>query len=262
MKNRSIRIFALGAVLCAAACGGGGGGSSGSIAPPPPPPSASAGGVWEGTESVTGLEVVGLVSETGELHFIREDGTQYSGTAGVSGNSVNANLTGYTAPGFVFEDGSTSGTGSFSGTVQERSTLTGTTSFRTSRGTQTSGTLSLRYNSLYERDSSLATIAGNFRELFEGFVVSVNANGTVFAQDPASGCVVNGTVTVIDARFNVYRVQYGYSSCTGLDAMLNGTTFRGLATLDSTASPEGLIVMATGAAGSANVSIVWLFQRT
>lgn len=267
MKNTIVRVLLAGLACFTSACGGGGGGSgSGSAAPPPPPPppppSVSAGGIWQGTDSVSGLEVIGLVSETGELHFIDDEGTQYFGTASVSGNTVSANLTGYSLIGFTFQDGSTSGTGTFSGTVQERATLTGTTSFRTSRGTQTSGTFSLRYNPLYERDSSLATIGGNFREIYEGFVVNVSSNGVVFAQDPVSGCIVNGTVAIIDARFNAYRVQYSYSGCTGEEAVLNGASFRGLAALDDTTSPEELIVAVTGQAGGAGLSIVWVFSRT
>lgn len=254
-------LFLLGAALLASACGGGGGGSNGNGSAPPVQ-NASVGGIWEGTDSVSGLPVLGLATEGGDFHFIREDGVQYFGTATVSGSSVSARFDGVTSIGWVFEDGTTSGTGTFSGSVQARSTLSGSTSFRTSGGLQSSGTLSLRYDALYERDSSLQAIAGNFREPLFGYVVNVSASGAVFSQDPDSGCVVNGTVSVVDARFNAYRVQYTYSSCSGADAVLNGVTFRGLATLDDRTSPEQLIVGATAQAGGAGLSIVWVFERT
>lgn len=66
-----------------------------------PPPDASAGGIWQGTESSTGLEILGLVTETGEAHFIRSDGVQYFGTVEVDVNSVSGDFTGVTPIGFI-----------------------------------------------------------------------------------------------------------------------------------------------------------------
>jgi hypothetical protein len=73
--------------------------------------------------------------------------------------------------------------------------------------------------------------------------------------------VINGTFSIINAQFNVYRVQYTYSNCQGADAMLNGATFRGLASLDS-GSPEGLIVVAQGQAGTTGIAVINLLERT
>ena len=76
---------------CGGGGGGGGGSDTGSVAPPPA--DASAGGIWEGTESSTGLEILGLVTETGEAHFIRSDGVQYFGTVEVDVNSLSGDFT-------------------------------------------------------------------------------------------------------------------------------------------------------------------------
>lgn len=93
-------------------------------------------------------------------------------------------------------------------------------------------------------------------------VVNVNANGVIFSQDASTGCVINGQVSIIDSRYNAYRVQYSYSSCVAANAFLNGTTMRGIATLDNTAPPDEFIIAGvTGTAGSTRVAIVHVLIR-
>jgi len=58
----------------------------------------------------------------------------------------------------------------------------------------------------------------------------VGSNGGLFSQDSVSGCVLNGTVSVINASYNAYKIQFDYASCTGQAAALNGIQFSGLAT--------------------------------
>jgi hypothetical protein len=251
-------------LLCAvlmAGCGGGGGGGSSQPAPPPVT-NASPGGIWVGTLG-TGQEVLGLVAESGEFHFVDVDElVQYFGTVSVNGNAVSAQFTGHAALGFGFPDGTTRGTGSLTGTVQARSTFTASSTFQTSAGNSNTNSINLTYDAAYDRDSSLATIAGNFRDVVTGAIVNINSSGVAFSQNPATGCVLNGTVSIINAQFNAYRVQYSYSSCQGADAILNGTTFRGLAALDNSDSPELLVVLAQGQIGSTGVAAVEALERT
>lgn len=63
----------------------------------------------------------------------------------------------------------------------------------------------------------------------------------ISSQYPSTGCIVTGEVSIIESGFNAYRVEYDYSNCTGANTFLNGRTFRGLATLDNTVSPEQLV---------------------
>jgi len=247
-------------VLTLSACGGGGGNGGSDIITPPPVTNASPGGIWRGTESTTGLQVVGLVDEAGEFHFIRSDDVQYVGTATVSGNSVSANFDGFTQVGTVFTDQSTHGTGTVSGTVAARSSLTLNTQFKTDAGTSTSGSLNLTFDTLYNRASALATIAGNYSS--NGSVVTVNSDGSIFSQSPTTGCVVNGTVSIISATYNAYKVQFSYASCTGQSAFLNGLQFSGMATLDNTQSPEDAIVGATAKSGNVEYAVVLNMSRT
>jgi hypothetical protein len=245
MTSRSARSALISiAFVSIAACGGGGAGG-GASAPPNTPVDASPGGIWSGIDSVSGQQMLGLVTEQGEAHFIRADDVQYTGTATTSNNSISATLVGVTPAGYVFPDGSNSGTGTVSGTIQERQSISATVSFTTSTGLSDTGAVSLSYHPLYGRDSSLPTIAGNYIDLSTGTVVNIAAGGVIFSQDPASGCVVNGQVSIVDARYNAYRIQWTYESCMGQSSFLNGLTFSGLATLDNTGSPEYGIAGAT-----------------
>jgi hypothetical protein len=257
MKNSAAVI---GTCLLVVGCGGGGGGSP-ALPAPPPVTNASPGGIWEGALG-SGQDILGLVTESGEFHFLTDDLSQYFGTVAVNGNSVSAQFTGYSDLAFTFPDGSTRGTGSLSGTVQSRSTFTANSNFTTAAGSSNTNTINLTYNALYDRDSSLTTLAGNFEDLRTGVIVNINSNGVAFAQNPATGCVLNGTASIINPQFNAYRVQYTYSSCQGQDAILNGATFRGLATLDNTGSPEAMIVGVQALIGTTGVSLIEILERT
>jgi hypothetical protein len=247
-----------------AACGGGGGDGDGGSGPPP---NASVGGIWVGTVTVAGqgsFELIGLVAEDGRGHFIQEDGVQYWGTVVSSGNSITANITGATEWGDEFLDGSTSGTGTISGSISERRSISATSTFTTTAGTRTTGTISLTYDPLYDRDSSLATVAGNYTNAFEpgADAINVSGSGVLFGQIPAWGCVVNGQVDTIDTRYNAYDIEFTYSNCWGPYAVLNGSTFSGIGTLDNTVNPELAIAGLQGRVGTLLASRSWIYQRT
>ena len=266
------RFFPISAILLVVSgCGGGGLPipDLGSLEPPAPPappeppePPAqevSPGGVWRGTSSL-GFGVVGLVSESGQFHLIQGDGAQLVGSLSMSGDQLSANFVGYASFGEEFDDGSTSGVGSVSGTLDERSRISADIDFTTSRGAASQSTISLSYDPIYEQDSSLESVAGNYLDTARNVVINMNNDGELFSQDPRSHCITNGTVSVIDPAFNLYRVQYTFSNCKGREKGLNGTIAEGLATLDDTQSPEAVIMgVEVAAAGHA---IAGVFPRS
>ncbi|HYL01208.1 MAG TPA: hypothetical protein VEU78_08430 [Steroidobacteraceae bacterium] len=245
------RVLYLAVPVLLGSCGGGGGYGGG-----PNPQNASPGGIWSGTDSDSPLQVTGIIDESGNLRFIRADGVQYVGTATTSGNSISAHFDAYTPFGSAFADGSTHETGSLSGTIDARVSITASTQSMTDKGTPSNGTLALTFNPLYDQASSLAAIAGNYVEAGSGTAVSIGANGAIFSQDATTGCVVNGTVAIINASYDAYAVQATYASCTGADAVLNGITFSGLATLNTSVSPMQLIAGVTGSGGGTTYAIV------
>lgn len=106
----------------------------------------------------------------------------------------------------------------------------------------------------------MSIIAGNYDD--DGVVFNINANGVIFEQDPTTSCVLNGQVTIIDSNFNAYDVSLSVSNCTGAEAILNGSTFTGLAVLDSTAPPpDELVIAVTGAVSGVTFAVILSINR-
>ncbi len=243
-----LSVCSLLGLLALAGCGGGDGG--GALVTP-----LSPGGIWGGTDSATGLQVKGIVDESGQFHFMRSDLAQFAGTASTAGDSLSANFEGFSQVGTRFEDGSTHGTGTLTGTVSERSSLALTYQFTTDAGAASSGTLNLAYSTLYDLDSSLAAISGNYTDTGSAATVSVSGSGAITSQDPLTQCVVNGQISVINSMYNAYSVTYALANCTGTSAVLNGVPFTGLATLNNS-NPAQLIIAVTGQAGATELALV------
>jgi hypothetical protein len=199
------------------------------------------------------IKAVAVVSESGELYFAARNQNNGCadvgfGQASVTGDAISGNINiasvQYTTmPGVTtsctYSDGSTSGTGAISGTLTQRSSMTVTTTGTTSMGTALgSDTETWTFSSSYDTASSLATVAANYTDGSD--TLSINGNGVMFEQDPATGCVLNGTISIINAQYNAYSVSFVLSNCTGTAAAANGVTFTGLATLDQTVSPAQL----------------------
>lgn len=214
--NMSIRFSLL--LLCCglflSSCGGGGGGGAVTTTPVATKP----GGIWFGTSTSPGLtiDIGGVITEDGEGRFEDDNGTQYVITS-ISGNNgaIQISFIAYAQFGYQFLDGSTSGTGSISGTVVERSTFSGSFSFSTGE----SGTISMFYEPTYDRDSSLAKLSGSWDEGFG--IMTVDSNGSFFEQDQF-GCVYDGQASIIDAMFNAYRLTMTVSNCAPDDGDYSG----------------------------------------
>ncbi len=230
-------------------------GEGGSFAPAA---NQALGGIWEGTDS-DGTEIVALSTDSGRFHWLAETGDQGFGTGSVSGSAVTLNYTLVAPLDFTLFDGSASATCSGTGTIQERQTLAVTVDCTTSLGGTLSTSASLTYNSLFDRDSALSVIAGNYED--EGLVFNINADGVIFEQDPIFGCVLGGKVTIIDPNFNAYDVSLSVSNCVGQASILNGSTFTGLAILDNTESPEVLFAGLTGTVAGVTFAIVFALDR-
>lgn len=253
-------IFAFALSFALTACGGGGGGGTPTITPPVV--NQSVGGIWEGQDQA-GDEIVGLVTEDGRFHFIDLFGQGFGTASVTNGNQVSASYTYVADLGTTFSDGSTSASCTLSGTVVERQSLTVNSQCTSTAGNTTQMSVTLTYNPLYNRDASLATIAGLYDDL--GDVLTVSNDGVLFEQSASDGCVLNGQLSVVNSAYNAYDVQFSISSCGAGLATLNGTTWSGIATLDNTSAPEALIFGVVGdipvSGGTATFALVGLAER-
>jgi hypothetical protein len=253
------RIALLAALACLAACNdelGTGTGSSSST-----PTSGSPAGIWTGTDSATGMQMIGLIDSSGNADFFFANGEQFVGTAQVAGTALAISLDGYSQFNAEFSDGSTYGVGTFNGTLTSGSSITGTLSFTTSNNTASTSSWSLTFSSMYDTAESLSSISGSYTastsavsagtDPLGGASVTLSSTGTLFAQGPTSGCVANGTIASGNTSYNMFEVTYTLENCTGTYVGLNGIKFSGLAYLNTSASPAQIVVTVTGQSASA-----------
>ena len=117
---------------------------------------------------------LGLVSETGRSFFIAGganftgDGEELVGNVSTNGNELTGAFRVVRLPNYMFPDRSTVGGGFLRGQIVERVLISGALTVYTDSATSDSGgatfvsQLSLAFSSVYNRPSSLATIASTF----------------------------------------------------------------------------------------------------
>jgi hypothetical protein len=201
---------------------------------------------------MSGLAVVGLVDETGDADFIRADNAQFIGQVATSDNSIYASGGAYAQYDTPFADGSTHGTWSLNGTLQERQSISASTQLTTDAGTVTSGTMDLTFDTLYDQPSSTGAVAGMYLDSqAEGFPIFIDTDGSI--QQSELICQTGGHISVIDPSYNLYRIQLSTRCDNGSNSSISG-----LATLDNSASPPHLLIGSSGG-GAAGVS-TWIRQ--
>lgn len=254
-----MRYIMLIAMLALAACGGGGG--SGATAPSVPPPvsNESAGGIWTGTRP-NGIEIIVFITESGDFRLVDPFGNQGFGQAIVSNtNEISADFT--IVPPFddTLVDGSDSMTCAATGTIQQRVALDWVSSCVTALGMSFGGPVSFTYNAVYDTDSSLATIAGTYDDL--GDILTIDSAGVLFEQSAATGCVMNGQVSIIDADWNLYGVIVTSEMCQGILTAINGVSWDGLATLLNDGVTDTVLAVLTGDVAGKPMSLVAILPR-
>lgn len=230
------------AVLLAAGCGGGGGGSSFQ------PGDASPTGIWEGVltfDTGDSVEFVGMIAENGEAIFVADDGQMIWGfAANVNGDQFSANYEWALPPGFMTPGGALGGTGELNCTFVERVSIDCDFTSTSTANEVFTGTAGASYNDLYDNDSSLTIVAGDWLDVETGTeVLSIDAAGTVFSQDALTGCVLSGTMMPIDPAYNAYDVSLVLDGCTDPDlALANGTHFDGLGAVGDDLQPRDTLL--------------------
>jgi hypothetical protein len=201
----------------------------------------SAGGFWVGTDS-DDQAVIAVVSEGGLFYFL--DGRFETGFGllnVINGDFVHGVFQPPLEPGVEFPLEVSTNECKVSGTVSERDFMTLDVQCKTEENQQVLTTLDLNYDIRYERDSSLASIAGDYGYT-AGMVLSVDTIGSVFGQDAITGRVIDGQVTVINPEYNLYDVEWSEVCCVGGDTELVARVFSGFALLDNSVNPEQLII--------------------
>jgi hypothetical protein len=204
-------------------------------------PGQTAGGFYTGVFRITSGRFLGASGVTQFL--ISEDG-EARGVTYANRNTIDALFYGMAsldtsllyvssgtvlaANGFVLDNSTTASPLSIVGAVSPHSFLAGLYAMP-----QETGEYYAQYDAaIYEQPSSLAAVSGDWtiRNL-SGAVTGtlrVSGNGS-FSGSDSSGCGYSGTISMIDARYNAYRVNLNVSNC----GVANGA-YEGLAGLLST----------------------------
>jgi hypothetical protein len=260
-------FFCASLIACLTACGSGGK-STGPGQPPPGGPQ-SPGGFWGDPDAGGGL-VSFLIAENGDLQAqLRLDGPflplKGAGTVSVTQNNVlsgSFELAGDIS-GVPNQQGEDLGC-SVSGTVLERQTLSVDVICADSNGVVYDETLAMMYdNSIYERESSLDALAGNYTFPFQPDTnyLSITGDGTIMGSyhNFDAQCLVNGTAAIIDADYTLLDISWTMSSC--IDLFLNtdyeGVQVSGFAMeiVSPTGAPGSYLFILTGRVGDRVFSI-------
>ena len=162
-----------------------------------------------------------LVAENGSGWFVDSDGgAVYFVDSVRDGNLLNGVYRGYAST--VFSDGQPVVTGELTGTIEERSTVTGTA--LSSLGT---APFVWQYQAAaYEIPASFVVLAGSYQYNVGSIdvTITIDGNGAVTGTD-SDACVLNGQFTIPDRGKNAYSLT-ATNQCPGAPLQ----TFTGLAT--------------------------------
>lgn len=227
--------------------GGGGGGSGagggGGSGQPPAGAAVSPAGIWDITDKVSNQAISEVALLASGQYYSTATTDQFgcadlsTGTYTVDGNSfigsgVMQLVSGCNAP---------NGQNYLTYTLVDGYVLNAGLNLIFDAGGTLVPTLGATLDPLYNEPSSLASLAGNWNDA--GNTMTINPDGTFFEQQ-ASGCVVNGAFTIIDATHNLYAASLEISNCTSSTA---GIAFSGLAYLnDSNANAWQLLAELSG----------------
>ncbi len=176
-------------------------------------------GIWEGdyTDSSGAIctDLKGLIYN-GNVRAASENcNVIFAGTLSVSGSSANINFD-------LFDvDGAGTGQATFSGSFTLQSRIDGSL--------DNGGRLSLRYQPVYENNSSLSLLEADwvFQEPIIGggtilSVFNINSEGELLSLTTASGCIYTATFSILDLDYNLYAVNLTITSCPGRDGVYGG----------------------------------------
>lgn len=274
-KNTTMRLAATIVVigLLIASCGGGGSSAPGSqILSPAPGPVQSPGSHWFVLDNNSD-PVHFYVSETGKVRSVFyltavTDGPTFgagsvdiTGTDGVRGELLARGIQPAGGPSPV--DLSCT----LSGTVRERSTLVLNIVCSDSAGIVYDENFTMTPQPGYVAGSSLDNIAGNYTlpSRPSTNMLNIIADGTLFGMyHNGANCIVNGTVSIIDANYSFLDVEWTMANCTDSIGIYEGAVVSGFAMESPSPNdpPGSYYFLLTGMSASGFYSISATFEPT
>ena len=210
-----LRLILISSILFIASCGGGSGGSGGGG--DDSEEDVNADGFWNGTFKQDGItyNLSSVIYDNKFTGISTDAGTLYSGEVGVDGNKLKGTVD------VLLIGGVLDRTTSVSATVIAKKTIEGSTSDASGEST-----FSLDYDSLWDRDPDLATVAGTYSVTTGAytFIMTVAPDGTYTGSD-TDGCTNSGTISPFDATHNYYSLSMTVTTCGVENGTYTGTSF-------------------------------------
>jgi len=251
-------MFSIALIFCAS-CGSGTGSGSRLVESVEPAVAAgSPGGYWVGVDSA-GDNVVMLASEDGEFYFVAGLLGRAAGILIASGPDSIRGIV-YLPKDQAFPNQSVAVDCKLDGTLIQRQSMTLDVRCRDVAGQQVFTTLTLNYDPIYERNSSLEMIAGLYH--YDGNdVMNISADGAIFNQAGDTGCVTSGTVVAKYSGYNAYEIEVAFDDCARVDSRLRGRTLQGLGMLDDSVFPEELLIIVSTTVDGSLMTLMRSVQR-
>jgi hypothetical protein len=206
---------------------GGSGGGGGGTTTPPTGATITPSGIWDISDTVNGKPVTAVALIAAGQYFSLASADAF-GCGDITGGTYAVDASTFTGSGVLV---TLNNCVSPNGVGYLPYTLNG---YMTGAELQLSfdvdgvllPTLGATMDPLYNEASSLTKLVGNWDD--GGNTLTINADGTFFEQQ-ASGCVVNGTYSIIDPTHNLYGVAFEITNCS---SSIAGIEFKGLGYID------------------------------
>lgn len=269
------RLFVVLVLITCSACGGSGGGASTpasnasptTTAVPPSTPAVSAGGVWVAfTGGSSALQL--MIAENGEMRVtappVGTGGPAFGqGAVVVTGNRVAGSYKTRALQSLPASPAGAEVDCTLDGTVSTRTALAATIVCTDTDGNTTTNTWSFLYDSRYETDSSLASIAGSY-------TLAVNTDGnslTIFSDGTLAGiyqngprCTIGGRVSIIDPDFVLYGFEMTFSGCSAFE-YFEGATLTGFGSQNLPGQPAGSFFLLLTAVINGRIEFISVIYR-
>lgn len=218
-----MKYFAVCAVaLSLIGCGGGSGSDSSTPVLPTEPSPPAAIGLWFGQTSTIGggtAEIAGIVTSDGRARFTSLESVEtVKAQLSLSDNDFSSSSASY------FYDGQLAATGEVSGTANN-GVMTGTAS-------AAGETISFSADRLAESDdgADLEAVSGNYAS--NGVSVGIDVDGVITGSD-VFGCLLTGSISIIDADYNVYDMTLNVENCGEVSGTYDGLAAYGAVPFDN-----------------------------
>jgi len=178
-------------------------------------------GLWQGYFDINGsgqYDFTSLQFNGASVGYSEKAKTVWQGYALKNGLTYNSEVVMFN------KDGSKFSTATIQGKIDKKHPSI-TAQFKTSPAND-EGNISLRYNTIFERGSSLQALLGNWEYVSDDLLmqIEISKSGALKGADTL-GCNFYGDVSLLNKNINAYNVSLEIASCNTVDGHYKGMVY-------------------------------------